>query len=46
MEQYTNIDGCKEIVQANKENVFAVEMASGNILKDIDTLTDYHEAIS
>ena len=43
---HPNMDGCKEIVQDNKENVFVVEMASGNILKDIDTLEDYNEAIS
>lgn len=43
---HSSMEGCKGVVQANKENVFVVEMVLGNILKDIDTLTDYNEAIS
>ncbi|MEO8112092.1 MAG: nucleotidyltransferase family protein [Ginsengibacter sp.] len=43
---HTNMEGCKEIVQANKENVYPIEMSTNNILRDIDTLEDYGNAIS
>ena len=43
---HANMDGCKKIVQANKGNVYAVEMNSENILKDIDTAEDYKRAIN
>ncbi len=44
--EHANMEGCKEIVQANKQNVFTIEMNSGNVLRDIDTLDDYEDAAS
>lgn len=43
---HTNMEGCKEIVHANKRHVYAIEMNTNNILKDIDTLEDYTKAVS
>ncbi len=44
--EHTNMEGCKEIVQANKQYVYAIEMNTNNILKDIDTFEDYTTAVS
>lgn len=44
--EHTNMQGCKEIVQANKQNIHVIEMFTDNILRDIDTTDDYKNAIS
>ena len=36
-------DGCREIVQANKHNVYAVTMPADHILRDLDTPEDYRK---
>ena len=38
-------EGCKGIVQANKENIFMVEMQTSHVLQDIDSLDDYNKLI-
>ena len=37
------MEGCKEIVQSNKENVFVLEMSTDHVLSDIDYKEDYEE---
>jgi molybdenum cofactor cytidylyltransferase len=37
----TYTEGCKPIVQANAEHVYAVEMPTDSVLKDIDSKEDY-----
>ena len=43
---HTNMEGCKEIIQSNKQNVYHVEMDLANILKDIDTPDEYKQVVS
>ena len=40
------MEGCKEIVQANKDHVYRIEMTNDNILRDVDTPGDYDELLS
>ncbi len=42
--EHTDMEGCKEIICSNKQNVYNVELDSENILKDIDTSYDYKQA--
>ncbi len=42
---HTNMEGCKEIVQSSEEHVYPVQMGLGNVLRDIDTLADYEDAV-
>lgn len=44
--KHTNMQGCKEIIRSNKQNVYNVEMNSANILKDIDNDDNYIQGIS
>jgi molybdenum cofactor cytidylyltransferase len=41
--QSTFMEGCKEIVQSNKENVFILEMSTDHVLSDIDYKEDYEK---
>lgn len=43
---HAEMEGCKEIVKANMEHVYNVEMINDNILKDVDTPGDYDKLIS
>jgi len=38
---HKNMEGCKEIVQANQSNVYRIEMTNDHILRDVDTPTDF-----
>ena len=38
---HKNMEGCKEIIQANKENIIKIDMPTNHILKDVDTPEDY-----
>lgn len=42
---HEKMNGCKEIIEDNYENVFTVEMPGESIFRDIDTTTDYRKAI-
>lgn len=39
--QHTDMEGCKSIVQANKENIYWIEMKTDHILQDLDYPEDY-----
>jgi molybdenum cofactor cytidylyltransferase len=39
--QCAYMDGCKKIVEENKENLFLPEMSTNNVLTDIDSKDDY-----
>jgi len=39
--KHAEMEGCKEIVQANKEHIHWIEMDSRNILQDLDYPEDY-----
>ena len=39
--QHTDMNGCKTIVESNKENIYPVDMQTNHILSDIDYLEDY-----
>ena len=38
---HKNMEGCKEIIQANKEYITKVAMPNNHILRDVDTPEDY-----
>lgn len=38
---HQKMEGCKEIVQANKEHVYLIEMNNDHVLRDVDTPEDY-----
>ncbi|HEX8460114.1 MAG TPA: nucleotidyltransferase family protein [Segetibacter sp.] len=38
---HLEMEGCKEIIQSNKKNICWIEMSNENILKDMDTVSDY-----
>ncbi len=38
---HKNMEGCREIIQANKEHIVKLEMPTNHILKDVDTPEDY-----
>ena len=40
---HTESDGCKEIIQLNKERVIPCEMSNDHIFRDIDTPEDYQQ---
>jgi hypothetical protein len=39
------MEGCKVIVQTNKENIFWVDMPGDNVLQDLDYYEDYEKLI-
>ncbi|MDW3194105.1 MAG: nucleotidyltransferase family protein [Cytophagales bacterium] len=39
-------EGCKSIIQSNKQHVHAIEMSTNHVLQDIDTPTDYKQISS
>ena len=39
--RHTNMEGCKEIVQSNKEHIHWIEMDTANVLQDLDYPEDY-----
>ena len=43
---HKEMEGCKEIVQLNKEHVYQVEMSHDHILQDVDTPEDYDRLLS
>lgn len=44
--QHTDMEGCKAIVQSNKDHVHTLEMITPNILQDIDYPEDYQRIIT
>jgi len=38
---HKNMEGCKEIIQANKEHIVTIDMPNDHILRDVDTPEDY-----
>ncbi len=43
---HKNPEGCREIIQANKEHVIKIDMPNDHILRDVDTPEDYERLIS
>jgi len=43
---HLEMEGCKNIIQANRDHVYQVEMFNDHILKDVDTPEDYEELLS
>lgn len=43
---HQNMEGCKEIVQSNKQHVYPLEVRNDHILRDVDTPEDYEELVS
>ncbi|HRH61615.1 MAG TPA: NTP transferase domain-containing protein, partial [Chitinophagaceae bacterium] len=39
--QHIDMEGCKAIVQTNKENIYKVQMQTPHVLQDMDYLHDY-----
>jgi len=44
--KHTDMEGCKTIVQSNKENIHWIEMNSDHILQDMDYYEDYRKFLS
>jgi molybdenum cofactor cytidylyltransferase len=44
--QHTEMEGCKTIVQSNKENIYYIEIPGDHILQDLDYYTDYEKFLS
>lgn len=42
---HQHMEGCKEIVKANKQHVYVVAMDSDRVLRDVDTPEDYKKLI-
>lgn len=42
----SNPEGCKEVVKANSENLFHIDMETGHVLVDIDTPEDVKDVSS
>jgi len=40
---HKNMEGCKEIIQANKEHIVTIDMPNDHILRDVDTPEDYEK---
>jgi molybdenum cofactor cytidylyltransferase len=43
--EHKEMEGCKVIVQTNKENIFWVDMPGDNVLQDLDYYEDYEKLI-
>jgi molybdenum cofactor cytidylyltransferase len=43
--EHKEMEGCKAIVQANKENIFWVDMSTYHVLQDMDYYEDYVKLI-
>lgn len=43
--EHKEMEGCKAIVQSNKENVFWVDMPTNHVLQDMDYYKDYEKYI-
>lgn len=43
---HQNMEGCKEIVQANQQHVYRIGMSNDHILRDVDTPEDYEGLVS
>src|SRR3954454_8109956 len=43
--EHKEMEGCKAIVQANKENIFWVDMPTDHVLQDMDYYEDYEKLI-
>lgn len=43
---HQEMEGCKQIVQTNKQHVYKVEMHSDHILRDVDTPEDYEGLVA
>jgi molybdenum cofactor cytidylyltransferase len=43
--EHQEMDGCKAIVQANKENIFWIDMPGDHILQDMDYYEDYERLL-
>lgn len=41
--EHKEMEGCKAIVQANKENIFWVDMPTDHVLQDMDYYEDYEK---
>ena len=44
--KHADMEGCKTIVQSNKENIHWIEMNSDHILQDMDYYEDYRKFLS
>jgi len=43
--EHKEMEGCKSIVQAHKENVFWIDMPTGHVLQDMDYYEDYERLV-
>jgi molybdenum cofactor cytidylyltransferase len=43
--EHKEMEGCKAIIQANKENIFWVDMLTDHVLQDMDYYEDYENLI-
>jgi molybdenum cofactor cytidylyltransferase len=43
IEQHRAMDGCREIISSNKENITWAQMADDSILRDMDTREEYEK---
>jgi molybdenum cofactor cytidylyltransferase len=44
--RHTNMNGCSDIVQENKNSIKYVEMPSNHVLQDIDSFNDYYQLMN
>ena len=43
---HQDMEGCKEIIQSNKQHVYRLKMYNDHILRDVDTPEDYEGLVS
>jgi len=43
--EHKEMEGCKTILQSNKENIFWVDMSTNHVLQDMDYYEDYEKLI-
>jgi CTP:molybdopterin cytidylyltransferase MocA len=43
--EHKEMEGCKTILQSNKENIFWVDMPTNHVLQDMDYYEDYEKLI-
>jgi len=43
--EHKEMEGCKEILQTNKENIFWIDMPTDHVLQDMDYYEDYEKLI-
>ena len=43
---HQDMEGCKQIVQNNKQHVYRLEMSNDHVLRDVDTPEDYERLVS